>query len=104
MANKTNLKRLENSLDSLALGIEILRKSIGFYVYYNKPNEHTKTYKIHKSSCGNCAWGTGKIPNAIPGFNGVWIGPFSTTEQASNFINENLNPDPGQIDECNCTK
>jgi hypothetical protein len=48
VATKINLKRLENSLDSLAIGIEILKKSIGFYVYYNKPNEHIKTYKIHK--------------------------------------------------------
>jgi hypothetical protein len=104
MPTKINLKRLENSLDSLAIGIEILKKSIGYYVYYNKPNEHIKTYKIHKSSCGNCAWGTGKIPNAIPGLNGVWIGPFNSVAQATSFINENFSPFPGQVDECNCTK
>lgn len=35
MASKTELKRLEKSLDTLTLGINLLKKGIGFYVYYN---------------------------------------------------------------------
>lgn len=104
MATKENLRNLEKSLDSIILGVEILKKGIGYYVYYNKPNENTKAFKIHHSSCGNCAWGTGKIPGASPGLNGVWIGPFNSVAQATSFINENFSPFPGQIDECNCTK
>ena len=102
MAKKEKLKKLEKSLDTIALGIEILRKGIGYYVYYNKPTKTTKLFKIHNSSCGQCAWGTGKIPGANAGRNGVWIGPFSSTVQASTFVNDNLNPLPGQIEACNC--
>jgi hypothetical protein len=102
MAKKEELRKLEKGLENFVIAVEILKKGIGYYVYYNKPNENTKIFKIHHSSCGNCAWGTGKIPNAKPGMNGVWIGPFSDTNQASVFINENLDPLPGQIELCGC--
>jgi hypothetical protein len=103
MASKVELIKLEKSLESILLGVEILKKGIGLYVYYNKPNERTKIFKIHHSACGNCAWGTGKISSAQPGLNGVWIGPFTSVLQAETFINENFNPQFGQIEICSCT-
>ena len=104
MANKESLINLEKSLDIILLGAEVLKKGIGFYVYYNKPNENRRDFVIHKSSCGQCAWGTGKIPGSQPGKNGVWIGPFSNINQATAFINENFNPPLLQVvicDTCN---
>lgn len=55
MPKKEDLKRLENSLDIYNLGINILKKGIGYYVYFNKPTEKNRLFKIHHSSCGNCA-------------------------------------------------
>lgn len=104
MASKTELKRLEKSLDTLTLGINLLKKGIGFYVYYNKPTENSRDFKIHFSNCGNCAWGTGKISNAEPGKNGVWIGPFNNKQQAKEFLNNNFSILINEIDECNCCK
>ena len=103
MPKKIELIKLQESLNSIILGAKILSKGIGFYVYYNKPNEETKPFIIHHSSCGNCAWGTGKLPEANPGLNGVWIGPFGAVSQAETFINENFNPPSGQMERCSCT-
>jgi hypothetical protein len=97
MANKIALQKLENSLDVISLGIEILKKGIGYYVYYNKPNEKTRNFIVHQLTCGQCAWGTGKIPGSEPGKNGFWIGPFSSKNQATQFINENFSPTNCQL-------
>ncbi len=104
MAKTAELKKLEKSLEVISIGLEILRKGIGYYVYYNKPNENKRIFKIHFSNCGQCAWGSGKITNAEPGRNGVWIGPFNGTNQAKVFLNDNLKPLPSQIKICNCCK
>jgi hypothetical protein len=95
-------EKLEKIIDSIELSLDILKKGVGYYVYYNKPNKRTKLFKIHRETFGNCAWGTGKISIAEPGLNGVWIGSFNSKEQAIQFINENLNPMLEQIQECNC--
>ena len=102
MASKTELKRLEKSLDTLTLGINLLKKGIGFYIYYNKPTENSRNFKIHFSNCGNCAWGTGKISNAEPGKNGVWLGPFENPMQAKEFMILELKISNNRVKNCNC--
>lgn len=104
MPKKEELKRLEKSLDTLTLGLNLLKKGIGFYVYFNKPTEKDRTFKIHHSSCGNCAWGTGKIKSSIPGKNGVWLGPFENTTQANEFMKLELKIPQTKIKNCNCCK
>jgi len=105
MANKIELQKLENSLNVISLSVEILKKGLGYYIYYNKPNEKTRNFIVHKSTCGQCAWGTGKIPESEPGRNGVWIGPFTKKNQASQFINENFSPINGRLLMCSsCIK
>lgn len=102
MPKKEDLKRLENSLDIYNLGINILKKGIGYYVYFNKPTEKNRLFKIHHSSCGNCAWGTGKIDKANPDKNGVWLGPFENTMQAKEFMILELKISNNRVKNCTC--
>ncbi len=62
----------------------------GYYVYYNKPNRDIKPLKIHHHTCGECRYGIGKIPEAAPGRNGVWIGPAHSIESLQIIIQDML--------------
>jgi hypothetical protein len=102
MPKKEELIALEKWLDSLKIGFNLLKKGIGYYVYFNKPTQKSRIFKIHHSSCGNCAWGTGKISKANPGKNGVWLGPFENPMQAKEFMIIELNIAQQNIENCNC--
>lgn len=102
--DRPTLIQLDRSLDDNADNAsQLLRRQRGLYFYYNGPNEATKPLTIHSHICGDCAWGTGKIPNATPGLNGSWVGPFATLEFAENFVRTKLTDIAHQFDQtCTC--
>jgi hypothetical protein len=87
---REQLIRIDNDLDVTIEKDSILISKRGFYIYYNEPNKNRKEIIIHSHICGNCAWGSGKITNKEVGLNGVWIGPFQTSEQARFFGESNF--------------
>lgn len=59
--------------------------TVTYHIYYNwraKKNHGT----LHKSNCGDCNYGQGKISNSAPGRNSVWIGPFVKREYAQHYL------------------
>ena len=89
----TQLKKIDVALDETIKQDRILIDKRGYYLYYNEPNKNRKDIKIHIHTCGFCAWGSGRNIKTEAGRNGVWIGPFSTKEQAENFAIKTINPD-----------
>lgn len=87
------LKKIDIELDSSVIKDKILISKRGFFLYYNEPNKKIKDIKIHTHDCGFCAWGIGRDIEKEAGRNGVWIGPFSTKEQAEKFAKNIINPD-----------
>ena len=85
MLTKT-LMTIDKSINSPSPIAQILRAKRGYYIYFNEPNKKSKKLLIHKHTCGQCAWGSGKIKVKEPGKNGVWLGPFSRQSQASAFV------------------
>jgi hypothetical protein len=84
------LKLLDRKLNEHLEIDRILIRKRGFYFYYNKPNIGRKALKIHHHTCGECCFGIGKITNAEPGRNGVWIGPCNSIEALKLIINDLL--------------
>lgn len=97
---RKELIEIDNGLISTCKKDSILISKRGFYIYYNEPNKDTKKIKIHSHICGQCAWGSGKIPNKEVGLNGVWIGPFQTCEQAEDFAKSHFVSCKIDVDTC----
>jgi len=97
---RKELIQIDQSLDASVGRDSILISKRGFYIYYNEPNKDTKQIKIHSHICGQCAWGSGKIPKKEVGKNGVWIGPFKTTKQAEYFAKDHFIGCEIDIDAC----
>ena len=85
---KEQLIRIDNDLDANIEKDSILISKKGFYIYFNERNKHSKVIQIHSHSCGECAWGSGKISKKEVGKNGVWIGPFEKPIQAEDFAKD----------------
>lgn len=86
---RKELERFDSELDiNHSETARLLSKKRGYYVYYNMPNRETKPLKIHKHTCGECFYGIGKQPNALPGRNGVWIGPSHSIEAMITIIQD----------------
>lgn len=84
------LQEIDDELNINSRKDNILINKRGFYLYYNEPNKRIKDIKIHGHNCGYCAFGSGRVIEKEPGKNGVWIGPFSSTEQAESFARKIL--------------
>jgi hypothetical protein len=98
---REELKKIDRSLDVSDLKDKILIDKKGYFLYYNEPNKNEKDIKIHKHDSGFCAWGSGNgRENKIAGKNGVWIGPFESSEQAENFVRNVLDIDDVSPDTC----
>lgn len=80
---------------------QLLSKKRGYYFYYNIPNRETKPLKIHKHTCGECCFGIGKQPNALPGRNGTWIGPCHSIDAMITIIQDIIGETPTT---CTCCK
>jgi hypothetical protein len=102
MANRAQLRKLDDSLRDNSLSDKILIEKRGLYFYYNKPNRIAKKLAIHAHFCGECKWGTGKQNSKEKGVRGVWIGPFETTESILDFVEENFGDLIENIEECSC--
>lgn len=87
------LQEIDAELNVNSKKDNILINKRGLYLYYNEPNKRIKDIKIHCHDCGYCAFGSGREIRKEPGKNGVWIGPFSSTEQAESFARNILNID-----------
>ncbi len=87
------LTKLDNELDITNPKDKILIDKRGYYLYYNEPNKKRKDIKIHIHKCGFCAWGAGRDIKTEAGRNGIWIGPFSTKQQAEAFAKNILGID-----------
>jgi hypothetical protein len=86
-----DLKAIDVRLDPKVGSDLILINKWGYFLYYNEPNKKVKDVKVHIYNCGFCAFGSGRDATQEPGRNGVWIGPFSSKEQADNFATLVLN-------------
>ena len=100
--NKQELILLDEILNESNKIDKVLIGKRGFYIYYNEPNKKVKEIKIHIHYCGFCAWGSGRDIDKEAGRNGVWIGPFETSEQASNFAKFVI--DIPNVAQCSCIK
>jgi hypothetical protein len=98
------LQRIDSNLETLSNISKILKAKKGFYIYFNAPTSGTRVIKIHKHTCGYCAWGSGNGRDAKEtGKNGVWIGPFSLKEQAKKFANSFFQEEDIPLHSC-CAK
>ena len=89
------LKTIETNLEMLTNISKILKAKKGFYIYFNAPTSNTRVIKIHKHTCGYCAWGSGNGRDSKEtGKNGVWIGPFSKITQAKAFSTAHFGEEP----------
>ena len=100
---KEKLIAINSILDQMGPFGELLSQRRGLYIYYNEPTAKTRQIVIHKHTCGNCAFGSGKQTSAEAGRNGVWIGPFSTTIQVNSHIKK-FNLTDVEVKKCTCTK
>ena len=87
------LQKIDVALDETCKQDQILIDKRGYYLYYNEPNKKRKDIKIHIHTCGFCAWGAGRDIKTEAGRNGIWIGPFSTKQQAKAFAKNILGID-----------
>jgi len=103
---RKELKYLSSNLDDKQLKDKILFLKKGLYVYFNEPNKGSKKLKIHSHFCGNCAWGSGKIPDKKVGLHGVWMGPFTDEDDIKVFLNNNLKEFINKLNKrrCSCIK
>lgn len=100
--NKKELILLDKKLDEFNKIDKVLISKRGFYIYYNEPNKKVKEIKIHIHHCGFCAWGSGRNTPKEAGRNGVWIGPFETSQQATDFAKFVINIE--NVSLCSCIK
>jgi len=71
-----------------------------YYLYFNW-QANGPHIRIHYANCGFCNNGNGRnIQNVEAGRNGVWIGPFTSFEFVSDFI-ELINVDFDSCRNCN---
>jgi hypothetical protein len=83
--NAKQLRKIDSELDYNFSKDNILINKRGFFLYYNEPNKRLKDINIHSHDCGFCTWGSGRETVKEVGRNGVWIGPFRSTDQAETF-------------------
>jgi hypothetical protein len=91
---RSQLLRFSNNLNPDILTDRILINKKGYYVYFNEPNKKKRTIKIHHHTCGNCCFGSGKLPKGESGRNGVWIGPSNSVNNLVKLIKVLLNESP----------
>ncbi|WP_445710461.1 hypothetical protein [Flavobacterium sp.] len=82
----------------MQVSLNILEEENLYYFYHNW--QAGQTNKIHRGSCGECKYGTGKQKNVDRGRNGVWLGPFSTLDLCHNYIAGELNLQPVEPHNC----
>jgi hypothetical protein len=100
---RSELEKVDKLVDELENIGTILKAKRGIYIYYNEPTKATREIILHRHTCGQCAYGTGKKIVKSPGKNGVWIGPFSATSQVDQFLKgSGLSFSKKKV--CNCFK